>query len=869
METKKINLIVLLVLLFVCRSFSAEKLTIIPQPQSVKFTEGFFEFKSGKIAAFLADVSNREDLFAFADLKKVLQDQFQIELTKTKDKKAAQFFLISDFKKIDRDLFQKKWNVDIDENISDEGYYLFIDKKQVVALGKSSTGLFYAIQTLKQIIRQQQGEKRLPCLVIKDFPTLKIRGVLDDISRGPIPTMEFFKRNIVRFAELKFNALVYYTEHVVRTKKHGDFAPPDALTLEEIRELDKFARKYHIELVGCFQSFGHFEKILEFPQYEHLGEMSTLLTPTKKESYQLLSDIYSEVVPAYSSKNFCVLCDETWGLGKGASKEIVEKRGIEAVYADHVNWIQQELAKYGKRAWVAADVALQHQKILDLLDHRIILLPWNYSPRDSFADMLEPIRERSFDFIVTTGVSCSRRIFPALNTSLVNIKNFIRDGIRYGTSGNLTTAWDGFGLNFFSNNWFGLAYAAEKSWTGVVQEDGDFFERFTANFYGDDTGMLSSALKNLASMFQFSELQGLEWTVFFKKIIPEAGKKAQLPETQWNEIREIARQTLDYLSRAKIKFHRSDLDYLKFATKQIELMADFRLQLLSAAEKYREACLHQSDREKTKETVNLIYSDFSQLAHRWGQMREEYRKLWLGENRKHWLDVNLEKFDRMQRDIEDVLLRLKKAVAQFESGYYLPSPLEVRLAVKPLTEKFFRTWLLCGSFPNPKKNSLLPSHVPNNCVGFDTDYLEEIGGERAAHPIPGELVKRPDGSVVEWKVVTSNLGAKMDLSDKFDKKFRVVAYAYCTIFSPKADTVTAGLGSNDGIKVFVNGKKIFQVHELRLVKIDDNVIKLPLRKGENHILLKIDQGRGRWGFCFRIIDRKFRNEGYRYEIGDW
>jgi hypothetical protein len=144
--------------------------------------------------------------------------------------------------------------------------------------------------------------------------------------------------------------------------------------------------------------------------------------------------------------------------------------------------------------------------------------------------------------------------------------------------------------------------------------------------------------------------------------------------------------------------------------------------------------------------------------------------------------------------------------------------------------------------------------------------LEEIGGERAAHPIPGELVKRPDGSVVKWKVVTSNLGAKMDLSDKFDKKFRVVAFCYCTILSPKADTVAAGVGSHDGIKVFVNGEKIFQVHELRLVKIDDNVIKLPLRKGENHILLKIDQGRGRWGFCFRIIDRKFRNEGYRYEI---
>ena len=77
---------------------------------------------------------------------------------------------------------------------------------------------------------------------------LKIRGILDDISRGPLPTMDYFKSCIRRFAELKINTLTYYTEHVVRTKSHPEFAPPDALTPDEIEELSCYAQKHHINL---------------------------------------------------------------------------------------------------------------------------------------------------------------------------------------------------------------------------------------------------------------------------------------------------------------------------------------------------------------------------------------------------------------------------------------------------------------------------------------------------------------------------------------------------------------------------------------------------------------------------------------------
>ncbi|MBK5719841.1 hypothetical protein JGH11_03035 [Dysgonomonas sp. Marseille-P4677] len=57
---------------------------------------------------------------------------------------------------------------------------------------------------------------------------------MDDISRGPIPSLEYMKYQIRRIAELKINTLTYYTEYVVRSEKHPEFAPPTgALSIAE------------------------------------------------------------------------------------------------------------------------------------------------------------------------------------------------------------------------------------------------------------------------------------------------------------------------------------------------------------------------------------------------------------------------------------------------------------------------------------------------------------------------------------------------------------------------------------------------------------------------------------------------------------
>ncbi|MDE0298331.1 MAG: cytochrome c [Candidatus Poribacteria bacterium] len=80
----------------------------------------------------------------------------------------------------------------------------------------------------------------------------------------------------------------------------------------------------------------------------------------------------------------------------------------------------------------------------------------------------------------------------------------------------------------------------------------------------------------------------------------------------------------------------------------------------------------------------------------------------------------------------------------------------------------------------------------------------------------------------------------------------VVGYALTYLESDRERTEILSLASDDGIKVWVNDKLIWSHHVHRPIRSADDVIALPLSKGRNKILLKIENGFGPWGFLASI-----------------
>jgi CubicO group peptidase (beta-lactamase class C family) len=171
------------------------------------------------------------------------------------------------------------------------------------------------------------------------------------------------------------------------------------------------------------------------------------------------------------------------------------------------------------------------------------------------------------------------------------------------------------------------------------------------------------------------------------------------------------------------------------------------------------------------------------------------------------------------------------------------------------SSKFIRTWLLCGVFPNPPhEGEQVYDHTPP-CIGLETDYLTAHGGETKISPAAGMIHKRPDGTEAQWfEYISPN--DIVDFNSAFKGQFvNVVAYAYTTIKSEAAGKAILALGSDDGVRVWLNGKLTHDHLVGRGVSKDEDLVTVTLQTGDNPLLIKVEQGSGDWGFVLRIIGK--------------
>ena len=80
-----------------------------------------------------------------------------------------------------------------------------------------------------------------------------------------------------------------------------------------------------------------------------------------------------------------------------------------------------------------------------------------------------------------------------------------------------------------------------------------------------------------------------------------------------------------------------------------------------------------------------------------------------------------------------------------------------------------------------------------------------------------------------------------------------VAYAFCNVISPKAQKVEMFFGSGDGAKVWVNGELAHKFVGDRALKLDQDTFVAELKAGLNRCLVKVDNGKGEWGFAIRML----------------
>jgi N-acetyl-beta-hexosaminidase len=126
------------------------------------------------------------------------------------------------------------------DTLETEAYRLSVTEGRVEITASAPNGAYYALVTLAQLFRLNNGTICL--LEIEDRPTMPLRGISDDISRGQVSTLQNFKDIIRRMSLVKCNVYMPYTVDTFAFKKYpesGKFSDP--VTQEEWRELIEYA----------------------------------------------------------------------------------------------------------------------------------------------------------------------------------------------------------------------------------------------------------------------------------------------------------------------------------------------------------------------------------------------------------------------------------------------------------------------------------------------------------------------------------------------------------------------------------------------------------------------------------------------------
>ena len=196
---------------------------IIPAPKQLNQIEAKFEMGPGP-RIVLADARSAEDRFAAQDFADDLKQAAGVNL-KLGGNNARREILIGqiDSPRIQQAL--RRSGVAVDQTLTNEGYLLVVGSNEVVVAGKSSTGTFYGLQTLKQLVRGEGAGAIIPGVKIADWPTMRWRAVSDDISRGPVPTVDYIKRQIRTEASFKLNMHSFYMEHTFASGSHPLIGP--------------------------------------------------------------------------------------------------------------------------------------------------------------------------------------------------------------------------------------------------------------------------------------------------------------------------------------------------------------------------------------------------------------------------------------------------------------------------------------------------------------------------------------------------------------------------------------------------------------------------------------------------------------------
>ncbi len=587
-------------------------------------------------------------------------------------------------------------NLAFDPAMESEGYILVIEPHEATIVGETGSGIFYGVQTLKQLLPVPGASRVLPTGTVRDWPAMRYRGIDDDLSRGPFPTLEFQKHQIRVFASFKINIYSPYFEHTLLYPDQPLAAPPgSSLTPDEVADLVVYAHQYHVTIVPEQEAFGHLHHVLKWELYQDDAETphGHVLAPGQPGTLPLIKDWFTQIAQEFPSPFIHIGADETFDLGAGRTHDAVQQQGYGPVYVAFLKQIHDELAPLNRRLLFWGDIGDANPDAVSGIPKDMIAIPWEYTRNTGFDKMIEPFAKNGIETWVAPGDGNWNEVFPVARTALWNIQSFIRDGQRLGSTGALTTVWNDDGEGLFNMDWYTVLFGAVAAWQPGESSIVDYQDAYGAVFHRDPSGKINDAEKELMAAHEAIANAQLKMTsdqLFWLDPWSAQGQwvSAKLL-AQAHDLRMHAEQAIVLLDEAKAEntslaepaalaamdlgARRLDLIGLKFQVAQ-EIASAYT----EAAGRQHDAAAHDAS-NRLLEEISSDNGRCQDLRDAYSALKAEYSQVWLGENRPYWLSNVTVRYDLAIEGWQRRGNQFAAATAAWQNGQDLPAPADLGL----------------------------------------------------------------------------------------------------------------------------------------------------------------------------------------------
>ncbi|HJP85955.1 MAG TPA: beta-N-acetylhexosaminidase [Gemmatimonadaceae bacterium] len=625
-------------------------LRLIPQPREVTVEGAPLSIAKG---ITIGRPNNAEDRFAATDLATALKDR-GIRVVNGETGPGTRVVLMRADAAAARSLLRRR-SLAIDSAMRDEGYVIIPDGNRLVVIGATAAGVFYGAQTIKQLVVGDGDQARLYRATIRDWPAMRYRGFHDDISRGPVPTLEFQKKQIRTLAAYKVNVFSLYFEHTLAYDSNPLIAPPGgAMSHADVKELVTYAANYHVDIIPEQEAFGHLHHVLKYEIYSPLGETphGHVLAPGQPGSLPLIRQMFGEIFSLFPSHFVHLGADETFELGRGQTAERVKTVGLGTVYLDFLRQIADALRPSGKKFLFWGDVALSSPELVSTIPKDLIAVPWTYGADTSYVRFIKPFRDVGMETWVAPGVSSWNRVYPNNANALINIQRFVRDGQRLGATGMINTSWDDDGEALFNQTWYGDLFGAAAAWQSGESSIDAFASSYGKVFHGDLTGKIDEAQRRLSAahaLLSSARVGDASNYLFWLDPWSDEGRSmAQRIRPYTHDLRILAESTLVLLDQAEpgITRERDAIEAMKLGARRMDFIG-MKFQFADEVVQMYDRATDTASKAPQRDLADItgVNGRLQDLRDGLSLIRDEYEKAWLRENRPYWLRNVLARYD--------------------------------------------------------------------------------------------------------------------------------------------------------------------------------------------------------------------------------